>query len=203
MGRGVPVGWTPAGLCRGRPGAGIAFGSFPTPYYCTIFESQTLERRRACQRQSHDPCGGCGARALPVLAMAVLSQTAPAPPAHSPPPLLPDVLELTATQVHEDLLAARYTITELTQAFLDRIARYEDRYNAFISMNPDALVIAAALDEELRSTGPRGPLHGVPVVIKDNLDYAGMVTTAGFDGFSAATGASTWFRGTTRPPWSG
>ena len=99
-----------------------------------------------------------------------------------------DVLELTATQVHDDLLANRYTITDLVQAFLDRIARYEDHYNAFISMNPEALTIAAALDEELRTTGPRGPLHGVPAVIKDNLDYSGMVTTAGFDGFSAATG---------------
>ena len=120
--------------------------------------------------------------------MAVLSQPTPAPPVRSPSPLPPDVLELTATQVHDDLLAARYTITELTQAFLDRIARYEDHYNAFISMNAEALAIAAALDEELRTTGPRGPLHGVPVVIKDNLDYAGLVTTAGFDGFSAATG---------------
>ncbi|MYE71471.1 MAG: amidase, partial [Gemmatimonadetes bacterium] len=99
-----------------------------------------------------------------------------------------DVVELTAVQVHEDLLASRYTVTELTQAFLDRIARYEDHYNAFISMNPEVLQIAAALDAELATTGPRGPLHGVPVVIKDNLDYGGMVTTAGFDGFSAAAG---------------
>ncbi len=135
--------------------------------------------------------------ALPVLAIAILAQMASHPGAvpSSPPSPAPgthpdtlDIIELTATQVHDDLLAARYTITELTQAFLDRIARYEDRYNAFISMNPDALAIAAALDEELRTSGPRGPLHGVPVVIKDNLDYAGLVTTAGFDGFSVETG---------------
>lgn len=117
---------------------------------------------------------------------------APAVPAGQPLPhqaLQPiDVVELTATRVHEDLLSGRYTIVRLTRAFLDRIARYEDRYNAFISMNPEALAIAAALDEELRTTGPRGPLHGVPVVLKDNMDYAGLVTTAGFDGFSAAAG---------------
>lgn len=104
------------------------------------------------------------------------------------PTAAPDVVELTAVQVHEDLLAGRYTVTELTQAFLDRIARYEDHYNAFISMNPEVLRIAAALDAELATTGPRGPLHGVPVVIKDNLDYGGLVTTAGFEGFSAAAG---------------
>ena len=99
-----------------------------------------------------------------------------------------DVVELTAVQVGEDLRAGRYTVVQLVEAFLARIGRYEDRYNAFISMNPDALATAATLDEELRATGPRGPLHGVPVVIKDNLDHAGLVTTAGFDGFSAATG---------------
>ena len=134
--------------------------------------------------------------APPLFAIAILAQVAPhpapPPPRPSPPPgLHPDtieVVELTATRVHDDLLAGRYTITELTQAFLDRIARYEEHYNAFISMNPHALAIAAALDEELRTSGPRGPLHGVPVVIKDNLDYAGMVTTAGFEGFSAAAG---------------
>ena len=99
-----------------------------------------------------------------------------------------DVVELTTTQVRDDLLARRYTVVQLTQAFLDRIARYEDHYNAFISMNPEALAIAATLDNELRTAGPRSPLHGVPVVIKDNMDYAGLVTTAGFDGFSAAAG---------------
>ena len=132
--------------------------------------------------------------AWPVLVIALAAPTwsGPAARAPFPPPdpatQAPDIVELTAVQVHEDLLASRYTVAELTRAFLDRIALYEDHYNAFISMNPDALQIAAALDEELRTTGPRGPLHGVPVVIKDNLDYAGLVTTAGFEGFSAGAG---------------
>lgn len=98
-----------------------------------------------------------------------------------------DIVELTVVELQEAYRASAYSVVEVVQAFLDRIERYEDHYNAFISMNPDALEIAAALDEELRATGPRGPLHGVPVVIKDNLDYAGLVTTAGFNGFSAAT----------------
>jgi Asp-tRNA(Asn)/Glu-tRNA(Gln) amidotransferase A subunit family amidase len=76
----------------------------------------------------------------------------------------------------------------LTQAFLDRIEFYEPIYNAFISLNPDALSIAAALDAEYAATGPRSPLHGVPVVVKDNMDYAGLVTTNGYAGFSSATG---------------
>lgn len=99
-----------------------------------------------------------------------------------------DVVELTAEQIQADYAEGRYTAVQLTQAFLGRIERFEDLYNAFISMNPDALPTAAALDREYASTGPRGPLHGVPVVIKDNIDQAGQVTTAGYDGFSAATG---------------
>ena len=52
--------------------------------------------------------------------------------------------------------------------------------NAIIELNPDALAIAAALDDERKATGPRGPLHGIPVVIKDNIDTADrMMTTAG------------------------
>ena len=101
---------------------------------------------------------------------------------------LPDVVELTAQQIQADLQAHRYTIVDLTRAYLDRIDRYEGRYNAFISLNPEALDEAAALDAGLRDRGARGPLHGVPVVIKDNIDMAGRVTTAGFEGFSHATG---------------
>ncbi len=99
-----------------------------------------------------------------------------------------DVVELTVDRIQQDYAGGRYTAVELTQLCLDRIARYEDTYNAFISMNPDALRIAAELDAEYRTKGPRGPLHGVPVVIKDNIDYGGLVTTAGYSGFSAATG---------------
>ena len=105
----------------------------------------------------------------------------------SPGPAV-DVVELNAEEIQAGLAAGDFTSVDLTRAFLARIALYEDRYNAMISINPDALAIAAALDREYREIGPRGPLHGVPVVIKDNFDYAGLVTTAGFSGFSAATG---------------
>ena len=101
---------------------------------------------------------------------------------------LPDVVELTVAEVESDYAKGEYTAVELTQAFLDRIARYEPRYNAFISMNPAALARAAALDAEYATSGPRSPLHGVPVVVKDNMDIAGLVTTVGFDGFSTETG---------------
>lgn len=99
-----------------------------------------------------------------------------------------DVVEMTVADVREGYAAGDFTAVELTRAFLARIRRYEDHYNAFISMNPHALAIAAALDVEYAGSGPVGPLHGVPVVIKDNIDYGGLVTTAGWEGFSSATG---------------
>jgi amidase len=105
----------------------------------------------------------------------------------SPVPSI-DVSEVTVQAIQAAYAAGAYTAVDLTRTFLDRIGRYESHYNALISMNPDALATASALDAEYASSGPRGPLHGVPVVIKDNLDYGGLVTTAGFEGFSRATG---------------
>ena len=104
------------------------------------------------------------------------------------PPSVDDVVELTVADVAAGLSSGEFTAVELTMAFLDRIEMHEERYNAFVSLNPQALADAAQLDEEYRENGPRGPLHGVPVVVKDNIDVAGMVTTVGFDGFSAEAG---------------
>jgi amidase len=116
-------------------------------------------------------------------------QPTPDDSAHHSGHLDPDlVVELTAEQIQADYQVGRYTAVQLTLAFLDRIQRYEDHYNAFISMNPEALREAEALDAEFRENGPRGPLHGVPVVVKDNMDMAGLVTTAGFRGFSSEDG---------------
>jgi Asp-tRNA(Asn)/Glu-tRNA(Gln) amidotransferase A subunit family amidase len=98
------------------------------------------------------------------------------------------VVELTVEEVQRGLRSGRFTAEGITLEFLDRIRRFEPAYNAIISMNPAALEEARALDEEYRLKGPRGPLHGVPLVIKDNIDYGGLVTTAGYSGFSTAAG---------------
>src|SRR2546430_5779837 len=71
----------------------------------------------------------------------------------------------------------------LTQKYLQRIADLDKRgpaVNAVIELNPDALGIADAIDNEYKAKGPRGPLHGIPILIKDNIDTADkMMTTAG------------------------
>jgi amidase/aspartyl-tRNA(Asn)/glutamyl-tRNA(Gln) amidotransferase subunit A len=114
--------------------------------------------------------------------------SSPVPTTRPAPAGTINVVELTIGQVQADYAAHKYTAAQLVQAYLDRIATYEAHYNAFISMNPKALDEARELDREYARSGPRGPLHGVPIVVKDNIDVAGLVTTAGFAGFSKATG---------------
>ena len=70
----------------------------------------------------------------------------------------------------------------LVRFYLDRIAAYDQagpRLNAVIFLNPQALADARALDEERKKRGPRGPLHGIPVLLKDNYETRDMPTTGG------------------------
>jgi len=84
-------------------------------------------------------------------------------------------------------MAGRTTVRAVTQAHLDRIAVYDKRgplINSLITVNAHALDEADRLDAALRTTGgPVGPLHGIPVVVKDNIDVAGLPMTAGFQGW--------------------
>jgi amidase len=80
-------------------------------------------------------------------------------------------------------LSGQATVTSVCQAHLDRIAAYDRKgpaLGAIIINNPDALSDAAALDAALKSTGKLvGPLHGIPILVKDNYDVAGLQTTGG------------------------
>lgn len=70
--------------------------------------------------------------------------------------------------------------TELAETHIERIRLLDVDFGAVLEVNPDALQIAEALDKEFRADGPRGPLHGVPVMVKDNLDTGDrMPTSAG------------------------
>ena len=76
----------------------------------------------------------------------------------------------------------RITSKALVQAYLERIEAFDHRgpgLNALITLNPNALREAEALDLERVAKGPRGPLHGIPVIVKDNYSTADMQTTAG------------------------
>ncbi len=71
------------------------------------------------------------------------------------------------------------TAERLVLAYLDRIVRYDPLVRAVRCLAPDALDQARRLDDERLLTGPRGPLHGIPVLIKDNVDVEGLPTTGG------------------------
>jgi amidase len=91
--------------------------------------------------------------------------------------------ELTIAQLQEAMATGRYTSRRLVELYLQRIDDVDRRgpvLRAIAETNPDALAIADALDAERRANGPRGPLHGIPIVIKDNIDTGDrMKTTAG------------------------
>ena len=91
--------------------------------------------------------------------------------------------EETIGSLREKLTSGKYTSEQLVQLYLKRIEAVDKngpQLNSVIEINPDAVTIAVAMDKELKSGKSRGPLHGIPVLIKDNIDTADkMQTTAG------------------------
>ena len=91
--------------------------------------------------------------------------------------------ELTISDLQQGLQSGKYTSRELVEKYSDRISEIDKKgpaLHSVIEMNPDAEKIAADLDRERKERGARGPLHGIPILIKDNIDtHDRMMTTAG------------------------
>jgi amidase len=91
--------------------------------------------------------------------------------------------ETTITELQDAMKSGKLTSRSITEKYLARIDQIDKQgpaLNAIIELNPDALSIADAMDKERKDKGPRGPLHGIPVLVKDNIDTADkMMTTAG------------------------
>ena len=91
-----------------------------------------------------------------------------------------DVEEATIASLQSAMAGGKVTSRSITQAYLARIADIDKKLNSVIELNPDALAIADAMDAERKAGRLRGPLHGIPILIKDNIDTADkMKTTAG------------------------
>ncbi len=91
--------------------------------------------------------------------------------------------EMTITDLQDGMKSGKFTARSLVEKYsarIDEIDRHGPAVNSVIELNPDALAIADQLDQERKAKGPRGPLHGIPILIKDNIDTADkMMTTAG------------------------
>ena len=106
----------------------------------------------------------------------------PRPPTMAVPVQMIDVVELGVADAQRAMVAGEISARQLTQAYLDRIAsidRAGPTLNSVIELNPDALDDADRLDAERAARKSRGPLHGIPVLVKDNIDVVGMVNSAG------------------------
>jgi amidase len=90
-----------------------------------------------------------------------------------------DVVESTIPQMRAALEEGRTTSREIVVQYLTRIATYEDKLNAVITVNPKALAEAEERDRERTQGKIRGPLHGIPIALKDNIHTTDMPTTGG------------------------
>ena len=93
-----------------------------------------------------------------------------------------DAFEKSIRELQRAMAAGQTSSAQLVQFYLDRISAYDQggpSVNAVLLVNPNALADARALDEERKRRGPRGPLHGIPVLLKDNFDTKDMPTTGG------------------------
>jgi amidase len=94
-----------------------------------------------------------------------------------------ELADLPISELQEGLMKGRWTSVHLVEQYLARIGAIDKQgphINSVIETNPDAPAIAAALDRERKEKGARGPLHGIPILIKDNIDTGDkMMTSAG------------------------
>src|SRR5687767_5157054 len=93
-----------------------------------------------------------------------------------------NVLETSIDAIHAAYKSGELTCRQLVQMYLDRIEAFDKNgpaINAIISVNPKALEEADRLDAAFQSAGTIGPLHGIPIIVKDQCDAAGMPTTLG------------------------
>lgn len=141
-------------------------------------KKERLSSRRDFLRYS--AIGGALTLASPAVIIPAERSTLPMP---APDKGAFELEEITIADLQEGMKAGKWTARSIAEKYLSRIEKMDKQgpaVNSIIELNPDALGIAEALDKERKAKGARGPLHGIPVLIKDNIDTADrMTTTAG------------------------
>ena len=135
-------------------------------------------RRRRLSQSVRATLAGCGIAGLLSLSLA-LSVAAPTAASETPPAEGVGVVELSVTEMLSLLEAGSTSSEYLVTAYLDRIEAYDDELHSIVTLSPTALEQARELDLERAAGHLRGPLHGVPIVLKDNLATFDMPTSAG------------------------
>src|SRR5699024_10021638 len=87
-------------------------------------------------------------------------------------------------EIQEYVAGGLLNYETITQIYLERIEKYNDDYKAIININENVIEEAKALDKEFKEKGRRSLIHGIPVLVKDNIDVEGLPTTAGAKGLS-------------------
>jgi amidase len=103
----------------------------------------------------------------------------PPPPATTAAAAPFSIVETGIPELQAAMQSGRVTSREITARYLERMATYEDRLNAVITVNPRALEEAEAMDRERAAGKVRGPLHGIPIALKDNIHTTDIRTTGG------------------------
>lgn len=114
-------------------------------------------------------------RLIPIFVFLILVSACQ--PEKSKAPL--DLETLSIDSIHDKFASGDLSAVELVESYLARIDSINPKINALTIINPKALEIAKALDEEYKQTGVFRPLHGIPMIVKDNINTIGMPTTAG------------------------
>ncbi len=122
-----------------------------------------------------------------LLLFAIVSSSLAANKTSKPAPKAFSVVEASISDMQAALRDGRVTSHELVQQYLIRIATYEDKLHAAVTVNPNALKEADERDRERAAGKIRGPLHGIPIALKDNIQTTDLLTTGGALAFANLT----------------